>query len=163
MNSSTRSTNGSNPVFLEPHEGEVLRIVGDRARVLIDGTGSGNQCSVFEAVTARHNGPPLHRHALEDEYFYVIEGRAKFSINGQERLAGPGTFVFAPRGSRHTFLNVGEGELRMIVIVTPAGLERPFRENAALFIKRPDAGEREITDIFGRHGIEFVGPPLSPG
>lgn len=156
------STASARPLFLEPHEGELLRIIGDRVRILVDAGATANQCSVFETITARHGGPPLHRHVREDEFFYVIEGRAKFSVNGADRLAGPGSFVAAPRGSRHTFLNVGDGDLRMLVIVTPAGLETPFRANAQLFARSPDAGLPEITDIFRKHEIEFVGPPLSP-
>src|SRR5690349_11660584 len=52
---------------LRPEDGERLLIVGDRVRILADGDSTGGQCAIFEAVTAPGVGPPLHRHALEDE------------------------------------------------------------------------------------------------
>jgi mannose-6-phosphate isomerase-like protein (cupin superfamily) len=40
---------------------------------------------------------PYHRHHLEDEAFYVLEGDMAFVCDGNWTLAGPGTFVFGPR------------------------------------------------------------------
>lgn len=148
--------------IIAPEEGELIEIVGDRARILVDGEATGGQCAVFEAISAPGAGPPLHRHAHEDEYFHVQEGTVKFSINGKTFIGRPGAFVLAPRGSVHTFVNAGTGPSRMLISVTPAGLERPFRENAALFRRNPQASPAEIEAIFNRYGVEFVGPPLSP-
>lgn len=148
------------PRFIGPGEGEYLSIVGDRVRILIAGEDTGGQFTIFETITAPGMGPPLHRHAREDETFRIIEGRARFVADGREFIAGPGAFVYAPRGSVHTFVSLGPGPLRMVLSVSPAGLEAPFRENAALFHERPDAPMEQVVAIFQRHGIEFVGPPL---
>ncbi len=144
-----------------PHEGDVVAIVGDRARILADARTTGGQCSIFEAITAPGVGPPLHSHEHEDEYFYVIEGTVKFSLNGRTFTGGPGAFVLAPRGSIHTFVNAGATPSRMLISVTPSGLEIPFRENAMLFKKDPSAGPEQIAGIFGRYGVTFHGPPLT--
>lgn len=155
------STNRPAPAFVPPDGGERLGIVGDVARILVDGDATGGQSCVFEGTTAPGLGPPLHRHANEDEYFYIVRGTVKFSINGEIRIAKPGAMVFAPRGSVHTFVNAGKEPSVMVIWVTPSGLENAFRKNAELFKRNPGAKPAELAAIFGLAGVEFLGPPLS--
>lgn len=161
MSTQNDSTN-MKPMLVGPDGGESITVVGDRVRILADSDSTAGQCAIFDTFVAPGLGPPLHRHQREDEYFYVQAGTAKFSIEGKVHTCGPGTFLLAPRGSVHTFVNAGATPLRMVISVTPGGLERPFRENAALFLRRPDASFAELEAIFKAYGIEILGPPLSP-
>ncbi|MCC6428864.1 MAG: cupin domain-containing protein [Phycisphaerales bacterium] len=153
-------TRCANPAIIKPDGGDTIVIVGDKARILADASATGGQCTVFEAITPPGVGPPLHSHEREDEYFYIIEGTVKFSVNGQIHVGSAGTFLLAPRGSIHTFMNAGPKPSRMLIWVTPAGLEQPFRENAALFKHNPQASPDQIAEIFDRFGVRFHGPPL---
>jgi mannose-6-phosphate isomerase-like protein (cupin superfamily) len=47
-------------------------------------------------------GPPMHIHPHTDEGFYIGEGEMRFLFPDREVVAGPGTFVFVPRGVEHT-------------------------------------------------------------
>jgi quercetin dioxygenase-like cupin family protein len=149
-------------LIVGPEGGDLVAIVGDRARIVADKSVTGGQCTFFETITAPGIGPPLHSHVHEDEFFYVIAGTVKFSINGNIHIAHAGSFIAAPRGSVHTFVNIGQVPLRMFITVTPSGLEAPFRENAALFKHNPSAGPAEIGEIFAKYGVVFHGPPLDP-
>ena len=102
------------PVFIPHTGGEIIDIVGDRARILIDGSATNNLCTTFEAISSPGLGPPLHRHANEDEYFFVCEGTVKFIVNGEIMIGQAGAFAFAPRGSIHTFVNAGPSSSRML-------------------------------------------------
>ena len=91
--------------------------------------------SFTESIVAPGTGPVPHRHSREDESFYILEGQFEFRIGERgERsiVAAPGTFVFAPRGIPHTFRNVGTTPARILVIISPAGLEKFFEERTAL-------------------------------
>lgn len=144
--------------FLQPHEGEFLNVVGESNRVLADGANTGGRLFIFEVNSPVGNGPPLHRHSIDDEYFYILSGRYKFVCDGREFVADPGAFVCAPRGSVHAFVCCeGQPKGRMLVICTPAGLERPFRDcHAAGAGMSPS----ELASAFGKIGLEFLGPPL---
>ncbi len=152
-------------VVLLPEAGERLTVVGGHVRVLIDGEHSGGRCCMFECPIPPGDGPPLHRHTHEDEYFFVLEGRFKFSIDGREFIGERSAFACAPRGSAHAFRNVGTDVGVLHVTCTPAGLDAAFRE-----ARVPDAGRagsgktppspQEVAAIFERYGITFVGPPL---
>ncbi|WP_372350838.1 cupin domain-containing protein [Streptomyces sp. KL116D] len=52
------------------------------------------------------------------------------------QMAGPGDFVFIPRGTRHRFKNVGDADARMLFLFTPGGHEKFFVENGDV----PEAG-----------------------
>jgi quercetin dioxygenase-like cupin family protein len=64
-------------------------------------------------------GVDLHTHSDHADSFYVLEGEAEFTVDGEPRRFGPGGFVSAPPGTRHGFQNVGGGELRMLNIHAP--------------------------------------------
>jgi quercetin dioxygenase-like cupin family protein len=69
-------------------------------------------------------GPPLHVHETWDEGFYVVAGEITFQAGDRRVTARPGTFVFAPRETPHTFANLSGGDARILLILTPAGFER---------------------------------------
>ena len=49
------------------------------------------------------DGPPMHIHPHTDEGFYIGDGELTFAFpGGREVVAGPGSFVFVPRGVEHT-------------------------------------------------------------
>lgn len=104
----------------------------------------------------------MHWHEREDELFYVLEGRFKFSVDGKVFFGEAGAFACAPRRSVHAFRNVGRATGRLLVTCTPAGLEVPCRA-----VRDPEPGSgrpaptpEQVMAEFGKHGITFVGPPL---
>ncbi len=46
---------------------------------------------------------PLHVHAHEDEAYIVLNGHITFQVGDGRADAGPGSFVFLPRGVPHGF------------------------------------------------------------
>jgi mannose-6-phosphate isomerase-like protein (cupin superfamily) len=106
-------------------------------------------------------GPPPHIHHRADECFYVLEGTFDFSLAGQAFSAGPGSFVYLPKGVVHTHLAGGGAPARAIVMQTPAGIEHFISEagkDATDTSKRPAPPEpsdfARIVAIAQKHGIE---------
>src|SRR5512133_2930769 len=67
----------------------------------------------------------------------------------------PGCSLFAPKGSSHTFQNVGTMPGRILVMVEPAGLDTLSGATAGT---QPDPAV--VVPIFHKHGLELLGPPL---
>jgi quercetin dioxygenase-like cupin family protein len=67
-------------------------------------------------------GAPLHVHSREDEAWYVLEGQIRFRTGDDEFVAGPGTWVWQPRGVPHAF-KVESERARALFSFTPGGLE----------------------------------------
>lgn len=148
-------------IVLPPDAGEVIHVVGERIRILADSAGTGGRFFVFEEVTPVGKGPPLHRHGRDDELFFVLDGRVRFHVDGRESTVGPGGFAFAPRGSVHSFVNVGDAPSRMVITCSPGGLEGPFRDADRLGSAGMATPER-LEAAFRAFDVEFLGPPLTP-
>jgi mannose-6-phosphate isomerase-like protein (cupin superfamily) len=82
--------------------------------------------SVVRAGTATH---APHTHG-EDEFFFVLEGNAEFVMNGDSVRVGPMTSLYCPPGSFHGIRNVGNADLKYLVIkkyelVSPTDQKKP--------------------------------------
>jgi quercetin dioxygenase-like cupin family protein len=110
-------------------------------------------------------GPPLHVHSREDEAMYVLEGQIRFRVGDDEFVAGPGTWVWQPRGVPHTFRVESEGG-RALVIFTPGGLEGMFEEGGVPTGESAEPRQQEYdpeaaATLAKRYGFEVVGPQLA--
>ena len=64
-------------------------------------------------------GVDPHTHADHADCFFVLDGEAEFSVDGETLHAPPGSFVAATAGTVHGFRNAGPGELRVLNIHAP--------------------------------------------
>jgi quercetin dioxygenase-like cupin family protein len=145
---------------VRPGEGETIEgPVGGPLTFKARGEHTGGALTVLENTVAPLEGPPLHAHANEDEAWYVLEGTLRFKLDGELSDAPAGTFVFVPRGVPHCFQNIGEAPARIMVLFTPAGMERFFDRFARLpeGASIPDA----FQEIGGEVGMQVLGPPLA--
>lgn len=68
------------------------------------------------SVVAPHQAThPPHAHEV-DEFFFVLEGTAKFHLEGETVEAGPYTSFYCPPGIPHGISNAGDTELKYLVI-----------------------------------------------
>lgn len=110
---------GTGPMYWGP---------GDEMRFLITGAETGGAFFMAEVSVPPGGGPPPHVHSREDESFYLFSGTLIVQVGGKTLHASPGDFVHLPRGIAHTFKNTSKEYARMLVTVTPAGLEKFFEE-----------------------------------
>ena len=146
------------PVFQRPGEGEpVANPLSADVVFKARGEQTGGTLTAFENAVAPGDGPPLHTHANEDESMYVLDGEVRFKLGDEIHAAPAGSFVFIPRGTPHTWQNVGDGPARMLIHFTPSGMERFFDGFAALETPGPAAFETVGAEV----GVDVVGPPLA--
>jgi mannose-6-phosphate isomerase-like protein (cupin superfamily) len=110
-----------------PHDGKVGNLGGIGVRFMIGGTESGGGFALVEHPMDPHAlAAPMHRHTLEDEYSFVLEGRVGADLGGEIVYAETGDLIFKPRGQWHTFWNAGDVPARILEIISPAGFEKFF-------------------------------------
>jgi quercetin dioxygenase-like cupin family protein len=110
---------------------------GDQVTFLITGADTGGAFFLSEIVVPPGGGPPPHIHHREDESFYLQAGTLTVQVGEKTLNASPGDFVYLPRGILHTFHNTSDGSAKMLVFVTPAGLENYFAETFDPALGRP--------------------------
>ncbi|GEM_PF-231332 len=84
--------------------------------------------SFFVSTVPAGEGVPLHVHLKEDEAYYILEGEFEIydSTHHRTLTVGPDAYVYVPMGTEHGFKNVGKAPGRMILMITPGGLEGFF-------------------------------------
>jgi mannose-6-phosphate isomerase-like protein (cupin superfamily) len=153
-------SNGSGPVIEGPGEGKTVQgPAGGPLTFKLRGDQSNGSLTVLENIIAPNDGPPLHLHESEDEAWYVLEGQLRFKLGTRISSASTGSFIFVPRGTPHCFQNVGVAPARILVLFTPAGMERFFDRFAAVPAggSVPDA----FREIGASVGMDVVGPTLA--
>lgn len=140
---------------------EPLDVLGEPCLVKLAGADTDNAVSVVHLTVPKLSGPPLHRHSREEEWFYVLGGELTFEVDGQRFTAGTGSSAFAPRGTAHTYQNFCDDAAHLLVMVTPAGLDKFFEDVSALNrgLSQPDYAR--VEQLMQSHGMELLGPPLS--
>jgi mannose-6-phosphate isomerase-like protein (cupin superfamily) len=129
---------------------------------MLDGDEAGERFSLVEhPMSARALAAPLHRHAREDEYSYVLEGRMGALLGEEVVFAEAGDLVFKPRNQWHTFWNAGDEPARILEIISPAGFERFFDELVDLG-GAGQAEEQSLIDLSARYELE-MDPESVPG
>ena len=60
-----------------------------------------------------------HIHGDQDKIYYVVEGRGRFRVGGEEQALEAGEAVVARAGVEHGLVNDGAAPLLVLVVVTP--------------------------------------------
>lgn len=150
------------PFVIAADEGEALQgPAGGPALVKARTETTNGAVTVVENVIGVGQGPPRHLHLREDELFYVLEGHIRIEAGDEVLDAPAGSLSFIPRGVPHVFQNVGDRPARLLVVFTPAGMERFFEGMAALAPDEPPDPAR-VREIARGAWMEVLGPPLPP-
>jgi quercetin dioxygenase-like cupin family protein len=158
---------------------EPLWFLGTLQRVKLEGAQSDGRLAVWEGVMPRGAAPPLHSHP-QDETVYVLEGELTAWVVASEELGddwverdprrlGPGSLLYAPGGTPHTF-RVESDTARLLFMSTPAGVEEYVKALAEParwpWLQPPPDGERvapdRLREVEERLGMIRHAPPPPP-
>jgi quercetin dioxygenase-like cupin family protein len=139
--------------------GEVMRYKGIHPNDLkISAKDTNGQLSFFEFTGLTKEGPPLHVHFNQDEFFYIVEGTYRFVVGNQTHILKAGDTIFLPRNIPHTFIQLSSFG-KLTYTVQPSGKIESFFKTMNSLTKPPT--EEEAQKIYLDHDMKIVGPPLS--
>ncbi len=132
---------------------------------LATGEDTQGRFALIEGVTRKGNVPPPHIHHGGDETYYILEGEMTASVGGQTIKGTPGTVIFVPPDVVHSF-EIESEQMRMLVLLTPAGLEGYFKECSvpAPAMTLPPPAEvpyseiQKLIAVGPKYGVEWVLP-----
>ncbi len=152
-------------ILMKPGQGSSYWVLGDLYIFKAVGEETGQAYALVEVQIQPQNGTPPHIHSRENEAFYVQEGTFEFQLDDQIVVATPGTFLHSPKGQLHRFTNRGSTLGKMLIWVTPAGLEKFFMavgQPLANHPSLPTVSPEDIEKIMAtapQYGLEIIPPP----
>ncbi len=141
--------------IVTPDEVTPIAPFGLKMRVMLRSEDTGGRFSAIHCIHRPGEGPPPHLHREQQEYFLVLSGTYRVQVgDAPAREVGPGTLIFVPNGTVHSFSNVGATDAAMLDWSLPGGQDRYFEEIDAL---RAGAGFdfAAIAEVNARHATEF--------
>ena len=150
--------------LVPPGAGESVWLVGDLIEVKLASEDTGGAYSMVEETSPPQGGPPPHIHHDVDETLYVAEGEVEVLLGGGITRARAGSLAYVPKGTLHTFKNIGTSPSRVVAIISPGGFEKFFLEAGEPATEGSSAPEGEpeverIVEIGQKYGLEIPPPP----
>lgn len=152
--------------YVAADEGQsVWAFSGDRYTIKAAAGDTGGSFGLMEAIVPPQSGPPMHIHHKEDEAFYIVDGRFEIADHGRELVAGPGSFIWLPRGGPHRFRNISDKHAKMLLFFLPGGFEQFFVDCGHPVVDGapPPSADQFAVDVersmrlaVDRYGIETV-------
>lgn len=146
---------------LAPGEGEALWWAGQLATLKATAGTTGGTMTVVEIEVAAGYETPLHIHHREHEGFWILEGRATFTVGDQTIEAPVGTYLFGPQDVPHKWA-AGPDGVRMLYLFAPSGFEdmihamgepAPERVAPSPVFEPPE----NIGELAAEFGVELLG------
>ncbi|MDQ6862889.1 MAG: cupin domain-containing protein [Thermoproteota archaeon] len=151
--------------ILLPNKGKHIAVAGDINRILAFKEDTGGTYSFIEAKVFPGGGPTPHVQTREHEGFYIIEGQIIFNVDEQRIEAKPGTFVNVPPNVWHSFKNETNEIAKLIIVLSPAGMEQLFvevgLEISDTSVKPPPFNNEQIQKLVRlapKYGVEIKPP-----
>ncbi len=142
-------------IVVGPGEGESTSLGGIGVDFKIPAETTDGAFAVVEHPLDPGRLIPPHIHHREHELSYVVRGEIGVRIGDRDYTAGPGSYVFKPKGVLHTFWNAGPDPARLLEIIYPAGFERFFEELGALAASDPPLGYEEFEQGRAELGTKY--------
>lgn len=151
------------PFFRRVSEDNTILFLGNKVTVLVSGEDTKGKYATILTEERKGFEPPPHTHMREDETFYVLEGQITYFLDDTVIHATPGTYIYAPKGIKHTF-KVNTETAKVLLTVFPAGFEQfiyelsePVPEQLPPAPGGPPSPEaiQTLTSIAAKYGIEM--------
>jgi quercetin dioxygenase-like cupin family protein len=140
---------------LRADEGEHLILRGGNIFIKADPTRGSPGLAMGTQQILPGVGIPIHRHFRMDESFYVIGGAGTFILEDVRHPIQAGGAIFIPKNAWHGLENP-DGELNLLWIVAPPGLEAFFREVATRPGDAPTPRTKaQLNEIARKYATEF--------
>jgi quercetin dioxygenase-like cupin family protein len=139
----------------ESRHGQPYNVLGMRVYLKISDKDTRGRMSMFFSEYRQNEGPPLHRHNV-DETFYVTEGEFIFQTGEVQVRAGTGDTIFIPANMPHAFLTLSETGT-LLFTVCPTDTVETFFERLTAY---PEMPLEEVVRLNEELGMQILGPPL---
>jgi quercetin dioxygenase-like cupin family protein len=122
---------------------------------LVVGDDTAGGFAMVESVVPPGEGSGLHRHQRTDEALHILEGALTVVAGGRTVRAEAGAFVYVPHGVVHECVNSTDEPARLLLVISPSGLEEVYEELTELYQQgHPDPATIRAVQL--KHDLEVL-------
>ena len=152
------------PQALAAEEGSAFWFLNNLITVKATTESTGGAYSLCHQVSPPGSATPYHLHHVEDEAFYILDGESTFICDGKKTIAGPGEYLFLPRGIPHGIRVTGSTPTTMLILAMPGTgfvglmeeMGKPARERSLPLPSPPDL--EKLQRLCAKYQIDLLGP-----
>jgi quercetin dioxygenase-like cupin family protein len=152
------------PVSVSNEEGEAFWFLNNLDIIKATTASTGGSYSLVHQVAPPGAATPYHLHHIEDEAFYVLDGKATFICDGKKTVVGPGGYIFLPRGIPHGIRYEGPGPTTILILAMPgtgfvgmmSEMGQPAPERVLPPPTQPDM--EKLIRLCAKYSIDVLGP-----
>jgi quercetin dioxygenase-like cupin family protein len=143
------------PKLVAPGEGKRLALYAVKFGYKVESADSGGSLAVMEVEIPAKTLVKPHNHTREDEFSVVLQGPVGVRIADRVLEADTGSYLVKPRGTPHAMWNAGDTPVKVIEMVSPAGLETYFEELGTVLTEHRGDAPRYY-ELAQRYGITIM-------
>jgi len=144
------------PLYRPAGTGTIQNVLGmTHVNKLGTGETNGAFCA-FELTIPPGGGAPMHRHGVDAECFYVLDGAITFLGPDAAHIALPGDLCLLPAGGAHGFRNDGGRAARALVITAPGTQAERFFGAIDAAMRDGPPSVATVTAIAARHDLTIL-------
>jgi len=136
-----------------PQQEIFYKVTGDDTDGLFD---------YFDLRVGHLEGFPMHIHVGQHETFHVVEGELLLQEGGVWIVAKKGDFVFVPKNSVHTFVNVRRTVAHSVGVISPGGFDKfvaGMKAESESTGGHPDP--KKVEELCVQYNQKLTGPTLA--
>jgi quercetin dioxygenase-like cupin family protein len=135
-----------------------IQVLSDQLRLLLRSADSPSQMSAMVVDVPPGGFVPPHRHAREEEGYFVLEGLLALTIADQTRTLSAGDFGHVPPRTVHAYANPGPAPVRFLAWTVGGPIDQ-FFEAMHQHVKKMPEDAPAMAEITARFGVQMVGAP----
>ena len=102
----------------DPLDIDIVQLARGNAAVRREiATGQHSQIVAMTIPPGGEIGEEVHEH--NDQLLVFVDGQADAVLDGRTSTVTPNDLVLVPAGTRHNFINTGDGPLRLVTVYAP--------------------------------------------
>lgn len=135
-----------------------IQVLSDQLRLLLRSAESPSRMSVMVVDVPPGGFVPPHRHANEEEGYFVLDGVLSLTIADETRTLAAGDFGHVPPRTVHAYANPGAAQVRFLAWTVGGPIDQ-FFEAMSQHVRQMPQDAAAMAEITARFGVEMVGAP----
>lgn len=107
------------PYWIQEGQVDAIKLPGRDWKMLINNSVGCKNITFGLATFPSGSDPGSHKHEIQEEIVYILEGSGRMVFEHEEIRLEPGVTIYIPPGIDHAVINDGDQAIKLITLFSP--------------------------------------------